>query len=187
MKTMGILGLAIAVAAVVPLLSMPHASAQPIAGAYYAGEIAGCDDPPCGTVSFRVSPDGSTVKRFKASDVDGVGDCSFSGPQLYPDDLDIEDDSFGPGMPDFFEVSGSFPTEGSAEGTLRLAPHPPEQPPPCDTGVLDWTASSSVGGIAELPDVSDPSAGSYLALAGLAAAACALAAGGWYVRRRWLR
>jgi hypothetical protein len=45
-----------------------------------------------------------------------------------------------------------------------------------------------VGGIAELPDVSDSSAPNYLAPAGLAAAAlAALAAGTWYARRQWLR
>ena len=44
-----------------------------------------------------------------------------------------------------------------------------------------------VGGIAELPDVSGSAGRSYVALAGLAAAAViALGAGGWYARRRWL-
>jgi hypothetical protein len=42
-----------------------------------------------------------------------------------------------------------------------------------------------VGGIAELPDVSDSAGRNYAALAGLAAAALlALGAGGWYARRR---
>ena len=46
----------------------------------------------------------------------------------------------------------------------------------------------SVGGIAELPDVSDSSGRNYIALGGLAAAALvALTAGGWYARRRLLR
>jgi len=187
MKAIRILGLAAAGAAVVLLLSMLPASAQPIAGAYYAGEITGCDDPPCGTVSFRVSPDGLQVQEFTAYDVDGVN-CRYDGRQLYPGDLAIEEDnSFGPGWLGMFEVSGSFPSEGSAEGTLRLAVHPPEQPPPCDTGVLDWTATlSAVGGIAELPDVSGSSAANYIPLAGLAAAALvALTAGGWHARRRF--
>ena len=46
-----------------------------------------------------------------------------------------------------------------------------------------------VGGIAELPDMADSASGSpsppYAALAGAAAAVVALAAGGWYARRRW--
>jgi len=183
MKTIRILGLAVAVAAVVPLVPTSDASAQAVAGAYYAGDITGCGEPPCGTVNFTVSGDGSLVQGFTASDVPGAG-CQFYGPQPYPFDLDIVGDSFGPGTLDWFIVSGSFPSEGSAQGTLRLAMGEPL----CDTGVLDWTATimpPAVGGIAEPLDVSDSSAPNYLALAGLAAAALvALAAGGWYARRR---
>jgi len=194
MKTIGILGLAAAVAAVVFLPSTLPASAQPSAGSYYAGEITTeCDEPPCGTVDFKVSGDGSKVQEFTAHDVPGhVPDkpaetCEF-WRWTYPyDDLDIEeDDSFGPGIPDSFEVSGSFLSEGNAEGTLRLVTFW------CDTGVLDldWTATitSVVGGIAVLPDVSDSSVPNYIPLAGLTAAALvALTAGGWQARRRRLR
>jgi hypothetical protein len=189
MSTIRILGLAVAVAAVVFLPSTLPASAQPIEGSYYAGEITDCDDPPCGTVGFRVSPDGLQVQEFTAYDVDGVG-CRFWGPQPYPGDLGIEEDnSFGPGWLGMFEVSGWFLSEGSAEGTVRLALHPPDQPPPCDTGDLNWTATlSAVGGIAELPEVSGSPAPNYISLAGLAAAALvALTAGGWHARRRRLR
>jgi hypothetical protein len=50
-------------------------------------------------------------------------------------------------------------------------------------------ALGPVGGIAALPDVSYSSGRSYVALAGLAAAAAAVAlvASGWYARRRWTR
>lgn len=188
MKTMRILGLAILVAAVVSLLSLPHASAQPVAGATYTGNITGCAEPPCGTVHFTVSGDGSQVQGFTAYDVPG-DTCEFQGPQPFPYDLDIVEDSFGPGIPELYEVSGSFPTEGTAAGELLVAIIDPKA---CTTGTLDWTTTASfpspaVGGIAELPDVSDPSAAGYLALAGLAAAALvALTASGWYARRRWL-
>jgi len=187
MKTIRILGLAVAAAAVASLLSMSHASAQPVAGAYYAGEITGCGESSCGTVDFTVSGDGSQVKYFTAYDVPGDV-CEFEGRQPYPVPLAIVDNSFGPGIPGMFEVSGSFPSEGSAEGTLRLVVYDPET---CDTGVLDWTAITTtptpppVGGIAELPDVSESAARSYVALAGLAAAALvALSAGAWCGRRR---
>jgi len=57
------------------------------------------------------------------------------------------------------------------------SPSPPPTPTP----------GSPVGGIAELPEVSGSSGRSYVALAGLAAAALvALGTGGWYARRRWL-
>jgi hypothetical protein len=196
MKTIRILGLAVAVAAAVSLLSMPHASAQPVGGATYTGAITGCAEPPCGTMQFTVSGDESQVQEFTAYDVPGDA-CEFQDAWLLPIALDIVDDSFGPGILGIYEVSGSFPSEGSAEGTLRLV----VTNPACDSGVLDWTATASfptptptptpspaVGGLAELPDVSDSSAASYLALAGLAAAALvALTAGGWYARGRWLR
>ena len=46
----------------------------------------------------------------------------------------------------------------------------------------------AVGGIAELPDVSDSSAGKYMALAaGFAPVLLALTGGAWYARTRWLR
>jgi len=49
-----------------------------------------------------------------------------------------------------------------------------------------WPAAP-VGGIAELPDVSESAGRNYTALAALAAAAvAALSAGAWYARRRWL-
>jgi hypothetical protein len=189
MKTIRILGLAVAAAAVALLLSMSPASAQPVAGAYYAGEITGGGEPPCGTVDFTVSGDGSQVVGFTAYDVPGVG-CVFQGPQYYPVPLAIVGNSFGPGIPGMYEVSGSFPSEGSAQGTLRLVVYGSET---CDTGVLNWTAITTtpsptpVGGIAELPDVSESAARSYIALAELAAAALvALSAGVWYARRRWL-
>ena len=183
MNTLRVFGFAVAVAAVAFILSTSDAFAQPVAGAYYAGEITGCGEPPCGTVHFTVSGDGSQVQEFIASNVPGA-DCLYVGSQVFPYDLDIVDNSFGPGIPDWFEVSGSFPSEGSAQGTLRLAIGE------CDTGVLPWTAvvvPAPVGGIAELPDAPDSSAREYLALAGLAAAALvALATGAWYARRRRL-
>ncbi len=184
---MRILGLGVAVAAVVPLLSMSHASAQPVAWGYYDGEITGCGESPCGTVHFRVSGDASQVQGFTAYDVPGDV-CEFTGPQVFPYDLDIVENSFGPGIQDMYEVSGSFPSEGNAQGTLRLVVYKPET---CDSGTLGWTATGAahppaVGGIAELPDVSGSSAPNHLALAGLAAAALiALTAGGWYARRRF--
>jgi len=188
MKAIRILGLAVAVVAVVLLLSVLPASAQPVAGAHYAGAITRCDDPPCGTVSFRVSPDGLQVQEFTAYDVDGVN-CRFWGPQVYPGDLAIEEDnSFGSDSLPFFQVSGWFLSEGSAQGTLRLVFDPPPPAPLCDTGVLDWAATvgnEPVGGIAVLPDVTGSSAPNYIPLAGLAAAALvALTAGGWHARRR---
>jgi len=189
MKTIRILGLGVAAAAVALLLSMSHASAQPVAGAYYAGEITGCGEPPCGTVDFTVSENGSQVKYFTAYDVPGVG-CEFTGPNPFPTPLDIVGDSFETSIPGLLELSGSFPSQGTAAGTLSISITDPFA---CTTGTLDWTAITTtptpppVGGIAELPDVSESAARNYVALAGLAAAALvAVSAGVWCGRRRRL-
>jgi hypothetical protein len=184
MKTIRILGLAVAAAAVALLLSMSHASGQPVAGGYYAGAVTGG-----GTVDFTVSGDGSQVVGFTAYDVPGDV-CEFTGPNPFPTPLDIEGDSFETSIPGLLELSGSFPSQGTAAGTLSISI---TYPFACTTGTLNWTATTTtpspapVGGIAELPDVSESAACGYAALAGLAAAALvALSAGAWYARRRWL-
>jgi len=59
-----------------------------------------------------------------------------------------------------------------------------------DSGRLainDSCAIPPVGGMAELPAVSELAGRNYVGLAGLAAVAAALVAGGWYARRRWSR
>ena len=190
MKTIRVFGLAVAIAAVVLLMSVLSASAQPVGGATYTGAITGCAEPPCGTVHFTVSGDGSQVQGFTAYDVPG-DECEFTGPNPFPTPLDIVDDSFETSIPGLLELSGSFPSEGTAAGTLSISI---TNPLACTTGTLDWTATASfptppaVGGVAELPDVSGSSVPSYLALAGLAAAALvALMAGGWYASGRRLR
>ena len=56
-----------------------------------------------------------------------------------------------------------------------------------DSGRLainDSCAIPPVGGIAELPDVSELAGRNYIALAGIGAAVAAFVAGGWYARRR---
>jgi hypothetical protein len=183
---MRILGLAIAVAAVVPLMSMSHASAQPVAGAHYSGSITSAGD-----IDFAVSAGGDEILNLRVTDIpcDGATHDAFAWP---PVPIPISDDQFDATLePLDTRVTGQFLAEGSAEGTFLL------DLGDCQSPELDWTATSSfptptpppaVGGIAELPGVSDPSAASYLVLAGLAAAALvALMAGGWYARRRWLR
>jgi hypothetical protein len=184
MRRMCVVGLVVAVAVVALLLSMSDASAQPVAGAYYSGDITGCAEPPCGTVGFTVSESGSQVEDFTAYDVPGDA-CEFIS-FTYPVPLDIVDDSFGPGIEGIYEVSGTFLSEGNAEGTLKLV----TSNPPCETDDLAWTAVSGsmpVGGIAELPDVADSVADGHVTLARLAAVAlAAVTAGAWWARRRWL-
>jgi len=133
MKTMRIPGLAETVGTLVSLVSKLRASAQPMAGATYRGTHSGG-----GTVQFTVSGDGSEVQGFTASDAPGDV-CEFCGPSPFPIPLEILDNGFGPGIPGLYEVSGAFPSEGRAQGTLRLA----LDEPPCDSGVLEWTATAA--------------------------------------------
>jgi hypothetical protein len=184
MQTMRILGLAVAVAAVVPLLSMPHVSAQPVAGASYTGTHSGDGD-----IDFDVSAEGDQVLNLTFTDIpcDGGTHDVFTWPPSPPaDPLMIVDDQFeGTLSPLLTTVTGQFPTAGSANGTFLL------DLGDCQSPELTWTATittPAVGGVAELPDVSDSSTAGYAALAGLAVAALvALTAGGWYAGRRWLR
>jgi hypothetical protein len=73
---------------------------------------------------------------------------------------------------------------------VSTASDPDSHPLTLGTGrlAINEACPDVVGGIAELPDVSDSAARSYMAVAGgLATAVVALAAGGWYARRRWQR
>jgi hypothetical protein len=57
-----------------------------------------------------------------------------------------------------------------------------------NVGLEVITVTTAIGGVAELPEASDPSGLNYIALAALAAAVLvALSAGAWYARRRWVR
>ncbi|UCH87113.1 MAG: hypothetical protein JSU97_01580 [Dehalococcoidia bacterium] len=123
----------VAAACLIAILTGPPASAQPIAGATYTGTVSGG-----GTVDFTVSGDGSQVQGFTAYDIPG-DTCEFQGANPFPIPLDIVGDSFGPGIPGLYEVSGSFPGESNAQGTLRLV----LDEPPCDSSTLNWTAATS--------------------------------------------
>ena len=186
MKTIRILGLAVAVAALVSLMSMSPASAQPVGGAHYSGSVTGA-----GNIDFDVSAAGDQVLNLRVTHIpcDGGTHDVFT----WPVPIDVEEDHFDATLALDTRVTGDFPTEGSANGTFLL------DLGDCQSPELAWTASTSaptptpappspVGGIAELPDVSSSSAASYPAPAGLAAAALlALTTGGWYVRRRFGR
>ncbi len=73
---------------------------------------------------------------------------------------------------------------------VSAATFPDSHPLTLDVGrlAINDACPGAVGGIAELPDVSGSSGRNNVAIAGLAAAVLvALAAGGWYARRWWVR
>jgi hypothetical protein len=128
-------------AALAPLLMTFLAAADPVPGAHYTGPITGG-----GTVAFDVSADGTQVLNFVASDVPGTipppssGPCTFQQSTYPPIPLDIVSNAFGPGIPDFYEVSGLFPDSSTAEGTLRVTrTEIPDILPACDSGTVTWS------------------------------------------------
>ncbi len=128
-------------AALAPLLMTFLAAADPIPGGHYTGTVDGG-----GTVQFDVSADGTQVVNFAAANVPGTvpgsgGPCTFVGRTLSIL-MVITADAFGPGIPDYFEVAGTFPDEQTAEGTLRLVQEAiPDVLPACDSGIVSWSAT----------------------------------------------
>jgi hypothetical protein len=97
------------------------------------------------------------------ADYDGIGDACDQ------DDWNDDGDTTDPGEPTGFDVN----TPDGDYATTWIT--------------SEATINAPVGGLAELPNVSDSSSRNYIALAGLAAVALvALSAGAWYARRRWL-
>jgi CSLREA domain-containing protein len=140
--------------------------------------------------------------------IDSVGGSAtgHTSPKCYPCTVEVFSDSDGQGR----IFHGSTATNNDATGTWT---YPGAVTGPKITATVTDSSNNTsefsapyslpaVGGIAELPvlagasdqqagapaDGSGWSAGGYAALAcGLAAAAFAIAVGGWYARRRWLR
>jgi hypothetical protein len=89
--------------------------------------------------------------------------------------------------------TGSYVVDGEAysqNGVLTeiAGPSGTTTPNQVDTAVVQYTSQAAVGGIAQIPDVSDSSAPHHIALAAAAAAgAIALTAGIWCARRRRAR
>jgi hypothetical protein len=107
-----------------------------------------------------------------------------SGGDYHPQVTTDGEDNWLAAWHSWDDLGGTIGTEADILYTTEPAAPPPT---PTPTPTATPTPASPVGGIAELPGVSDSAGRNYVALAGLAAAALvALGAGGWYARRRWL-
>ena len=87
------------------------------------------------------------------------------------------------------KINGDCPNASDSDGTNHFYPEVLVDDPPGDMRVVVGDlCPSPVGGIAELPDVSDSAASNHIALAGLVAlGVVSVSAGAWYASRRWLR
>jgi hypothetical protein len=116
--------------------------------------------------------------NFYASDIDQVWDDNYTPTygQVAIDEACPGADTDGDGIPD---AEDNCPTD-----------YNPAQTDSDGDGIgdaCDSTPFFPVGGVAELPDISDSAGRNYVAIAALAAAVVlALSAGAWYARRRWL-
>ncbi|GAG51221.1 unnamed protein product, partial [marine sediment metagenome] len=93
-------------------------SAQPIAGATYTGTVS-----PSGAVTLTVSADGTEVTQFSydiLAEFDGVCFALWAGSDLA---VPIENDAFSHELlwldEPVVSFSGSFPSPGTAEGTIQ--------------------------------------------------------------------
>jgi hypothetical protein len=133
-------GMAVAaVAGLMPLLTAPPASAQPIAGAHYSGSVTDAGD-----ISFDVSAAGDQVLNLKVTQIpcDAGTQDQFPWPSSPPWPssalIMIVDDHFeGTLPPTATKVTGDFLTDGSATGTFLL------DLGDCRSPELAWTASAS--------------------------------------------
>jgi hypothetical protein len=113
-----------------------------IAGATYSGTHDGG-----GTMEFRVAANGSNIEHFEIVDVPcGAAIVSTSldfSPASVPIDGNHTFSYTGVGI-QRLSFSGSFPAPGQAEGTLRYQQSSiPFVQGACDSGSLNWTASTS--------------------------------------------
>ena len=135
-----LVGLAVSLVSLATILVLlrPGASAEHVAGATYDGSIDGG-----GTLSFRVSGDGSGVERFEIHDVECDGIIvvvaqDFTPPLPIGQDHTFSQIEFGIQRLSF---TGSFPGPGTATGTVRYEQSSiPFVQPACDTGTLNWNA-----------------------------------------------
>ena len=172
--------LVIAAIAAAAVAATGAANANHAAGTPYKGLNTGG-----GIVEFTVSKDGNSVLDFRYTALPEL--CSIE-EQLEPGPVVIVNHTFSFEPADFMRFFGSFPSPGLATGTVT----PKTIITSC--GTLTWTADTSVGGIAELPEVAGtplesagstgPSASLLAGLAAVAVGTLALSGAVWYARRR---
>lgn len=129
MSPRGIVRAAARVAIALLVLPAWPASANHAPGGTYSGTVAGG-----GTITFVVSGDGSQIDSMTVENVEG-STCTFVSAST--SGIPIVDHAFNRDT-GTVRATGTFPSPGNAQGTVRLYTTAPFV---CDTGVLNWTAT----------------------------------------------
>ena len=126
-------------------IAVASAVASPVPGATYTGTAADGAQ-----VKFTVSSDGTLVTSYYLVGVPG-NDCSFytnaEGPEwpgtpIAQNAFDYEHTGSGL-VATSISFRGSFPGPQSASGTFNLHQDATSDSPACDTGTVNWTATTS--------------------------------------------
>jgi hypothetical protein len=120
------------------------AAADPIAGATYRGVAADG-----ATVELTVSSDGALVDSYVITGVNGQvsggGTCMFvaEGQSGVWEGAPIANNAFAYQLRNQISFQGTFQGVKAASGTFRLYTPPTTSSPGCDTGMVNWTATTT--------------------------------------------
>lgn len=126
------------------------ASAHHSAGGLYTGTISGAGLQ--AMVEFEVSPDGSAVTRFKTLNV-VVSPCQFSDTEMVGS-FPINGHAFASQSAEV-SFTGKFDAVQKASGTVTLTPPTVAPNPPCNSGPLNWTATTTAAAPPQCQDGGD--------------------------------
>lgn len=115
------------------------AVADPIPGAAYHGIAADGAD-----VALTLSPDGTLVDSYHLTGVQ-VGQCMMTaaGQKGSFEGAPVVGNGFTYTLGDAIDMRGTFSGAQSVSGTFRLTSPGSSTSPPCDTGTVSWTATTS--------------------------------------------
>lgn len=120
-------------AAVASVLVLPTSTA--VANHYWGGTYTGTISNG-GTITFTISADGSKIDSFSVADVPGEPSCTFTSAST--SNIPISDHAFNRTAATGISTTGTFPSPGNGQGTVRIVNPPPFS---CDSGTETWTAT----------------------------------------------
>lgn len=132
------LTVALIAAALSLVAALPAVASPAVPGATYSGVAAGGAD-----ITFTLSPDGTIVTSYR---IDAHGDtCVFTaeGQNGGWPGAPVNGNSFEYQLGPNIDFKGRFTGAQSASGTFRLYDEATAATTACDTGTVDWTATTA--------------------------------------------